>query len=249
MDFNWKKYHENGLLIENLGFREKVNDFRREMLSVFDIVANYHGVGPIKCDADLTNLYRGEYNFIWKQAHTMLQVLPMHNEFASNTTLIEVLNRIDLKFPAFTSPHEVRCDLPNDPVYGRCTKHQDAVYARGSLNSVTIWIPLQDVDQNNGCLRIVPKSHKFGLFPNRGGVITDFPDEDFVHVPMKAGEVLVFSHFTVHRSGENIDDNRVRMSIQIRYTDLMDENFILFSEIYKIVFAILVYKTIRVFTI
>ena len=39
----------------------------------------------------------------------------------------------------------MRCDMPNDPEFGRCSIHQDGVYARGSLNSVTAWIPLQDV--------------------------------------------------------------------------------------------------------
>ena len=156
----------------------------------------------------------------------MLQVLPAQNQFASDPKLLELLAKIGVKFPAFTAPHEIRCDMPNDPIYGRCTMHQDGVYARGSLNAVTVWIPLQDVDPENGCLRVVPRSHTYVLFPNRGGVIVDFPEEDFVHLPMKTGDVLMFSHFTVHRSGKNINEKRVRMSLQIRYTDLENQGFI-----------------------
>ena len=98
MDYNWKKFHENGLLVETLGFQEKVESFRRQMLSVFDIAANFYGVGPIKSDTDLINLYRGDYNFVWKQAHKMLQVLPMQNSFASDTKLLELLSKINLKW-------------------------------------------------------------------------------------------------------------------------------------------------------
>ena len=226
MDLTWKDYHKNGLLVEDLGFREAVKAFREQMLSVFDVAATHYGVGPIRCDEDLIGLYRSDYRFIWEQAHKMLQVLPVQNRFASDSNLLELLQKIGVKFPAFTAPHEMRCDMPNDTEFGRCSIHQDGVYARGSLNSVTAWIPLQDVVPENGCLRVVPKTHTYGLFPNRGGVITDFPEEDFIHLPMKAGDVLLFSHFTVHRSGKNIDENCVRMSIQIRYTDLMDKNFI-----------------------
>ena len=79
MDLTWKHYHKNGLLVEDLGFREAVKAFREQMLSVFDVAATHYGVGPIRCDEDLIDLYRSDYRFIWEQAHKMLQVLPVQN--------------------------------------------------------------------------------------------------------------------------------------------------------------------------
>jgi len=35
--------------------------------------------------------------------------------------------------------------------------HQDFVYNHGSLNSVTVWIPLQDVSIEMGALEIISK--------------------------------------------------------------------------------------------
>ena len=107
MDLTWKDYHKNGLLVEDLGFREAVKAFREQMLSVFDVAATHYGVGPIRCDEDLIGLYRSDYRFIWEQAHKMLQVLPVQNRFASDSNLLELLQKIGVKFQH--SQHPMRC--------------------------------------------------------------------------------------------------------------------------------------------
>ena len=73
MNFDAEQYLENGLLVADLGFREEAEAFRERMISVFDNVATRHGVGPMRSDADLIDLYRGDTLFIWEQSHKMLQ--------------------------------------------------------------------------------------------------------------------------------------------------------------------------------
>jgi len=56
--------------------------------------------------------------------------------------------------------------LPHSPSV--CHWHQDDAYYTEVVNSDTrmsIWVPLQDTDERNGCLWIVPGSHKQGLQP------------------------------------------------------------------------------------
>ncbi len=43
--------------------------------------------------------------------------------------------------------------------------HQDQVYTghQTPLRTVHFWVPLQDVDEDNGCMHLIPGSHRVGL--------------------------------------------------------------------------------------
>jgi phytanoyl-CoA hydroxylase len=76
---------------------------------------------------------------------------------------------------------------------------------------LTIWTALDDATRSNGCLEIVPRSHRHGRIGS-GHVIT--PDEEARHAPvdssllleLKAGESVVFHNALLHRSGVNTTD-------------------------------------------
>jgi phytanoyl-CoA hydroxylase len=111
--------------------------------------------------------------------------------------------------------------------------HQDYPYAQDSPDGVVYWIPLMDVDDHNGCLRVIPGSHAGGVRPVRM-VVSETSDlrglelADPVHdedrslsLPMKAGEVLVLSALLVHRSQPNFTD-RARFTVQVRHGNFAD---------------------------
>ena len=64
----------------------------------------------------------------------------------------------------------VRPMVPQD-AHTTFTWHQDSFYYGGQirpqLQILSVWIPLVDVDERNGCLRLVPGSHRFGAIPKR----------------------------------------------------------------------------------
>lgn len=81
-----------------------------------------------------------------------------------------------------------------------------------------------DVDDKNGCLQIIPGSHKRGLRPaQRDGNGRQVPIEDvetwadIKNIKMKVGDVCVFGNLTFHRSLANISD-KIRWSIDLRYS-------------------------------
>ena len=77
---------------------------------------------------------------------------------------------------------------------------------------VTVSIALTDSASDNGCIQVIPGSHKWGMQKwghisrDRGQALTDREDLDMsqcVEVPLKAGSALLFHSLVVHGSGAN----------------------------------------------
>ncbi|MBS0469612.1 MAG: phytanoyl-CoA dioxygenase family protein [Proteobacteria bacterium] len=85
---------------------------------------------------------------------------------------------------------------------------------------LTLWIPLVDVDENNGCPWIAPGVHKGGTLEHWLTSIglkcmEDAPDA--VCVPGKAGDVIAFSSLAPHRTGPNLVKGSVRKAYILQY--------------------------------
>ena len=85
---------------------------------------------------------------------------------------------------------------------------------------LTLWIPLVDVDERNGCPWIAPGVHKRGtlehwLTPVGFKCLQDVPDA--VAVPAKAGDVIAFSSLAPHRTGPNLNKGSVRKAYILQY--------------------------------
>lgn len=92
--------------------------------------------------------------------------------------------------------------------------HQDEIYIPTRDRSLTGgWIALDDATIDNGCLYVIPGSHKWALFDQRQH---DNPDEfDFaaesfgfddsaeIPVEVKAGDAVFFNGYLLHRSRRN----------------------------------------------
>jgi ectoine hydroxylase-related dioxygenase (phytanoyl-CoA dioxygenase family) len=80
--------------------------------------------------------------------------------------------------------------------------------------SITIWIPLQDVNEQNGNMQVVKGSHRLFNQDVRGHhYLSPFRDikplltsKYTTNLPMKAGEAWIFNHRLVHKSPDNLTD-------------------------------------------
>ena len=107
--------------------------------------------------------------------------------------------------------------------------HQDWRTGQGSLDSVVLWFPLVDCGADLGALQIIPASHTVGLLQAdtsgyTGSIQDALPEEDYVQTSFEVGDLLIFSAFLVHRSGDNITQN-IRWSIQLRYNNMAEPTF------------------------
>ncbi|GAA4407810.1 hypothetical protein GCM10023187_28870 [Nibrella viscosa] len=108
--------------------------------------------------------------------------------------------------------------------------HQDWRTGQGSLDSVVVWFPMVPAGEEIGALQVIPGSHTSGLMQasttGYAGSITDeLREEEYIQTEYEVGDVLLFSAFLVHRSGNNVTRN-IRWSVQLRYNNLLEQTFI-----------------------
>jgi phytanoyl-CoA hydroxylase len=107
--------------------------------------------------------------------------------------------------------------------------HQDSPFYRhegpGFIDAI---VHLDDTNDENGCLRFVPGSHKNGHLEHiQDNCSPHLPTDEWrlentVPVPAKAGDVVAFSYFTVHGSYINQTD-RWRRLVRVGYRDPMNK--------------------------
>jgi hypothetical protein len=89
---------------------------------------------------------------------------------------------------------------------------------------MTIWTALDDATVENGCVQVIPGSHKLGLLSERGHTITPeqeaayCSDEKSVFLEARAGEAFLLHNWLLHRSGVNTID-RPRRAFSVCYMD------------------------------
>ena len=110
--------------------------------------------------------------------------------------------------------------------------HQDEYWIPTRDRSVTaIWIALEDVTVDNGCLWVIPKSHKDGIvYPMRkktkdecnywdeADVCYNFPNEETkIPIEMKKGDAAFWNGYTIHGSFKNTTEDSYRRALVFHY--------------------------------
>lgn len=107
--------------------------------------------------------------------------------------------------------------------------HQDQRYLRAEPGTcMAAWLALEDIDEENGCLQIVPGSHDLPMLcPGESDAKKSFT-YDQVPVPkdcrtelvrMKTGDMLFFNGSLIHGSGPNLSKTRFRRIIVGHYIE------------------------------
>lgn len=107
---------------------------------------------------------------------------------------------------------------------GSFSWHQDSAYVpTDHAPFLTCWIALDDVDEDNGCLHVLPVSAAgTALLPHvedpaNGDLVGYFGDETGVALELPAGSVVCFSSLTFHSSAPNLS-HRDRRAFLVQYS-------------------------------
>lgn len=166
---------------------------------------------------------------------TPLHVGPAVFDLLTNDRLLDVVEGI-LGPELVSNPvQHVRMKLPprvlgaeraRSYLAARVPLHQDLGVLLPEADSSTIlscWVAVTDADEENGCMQVVPGSHRHDLYnhcptePQTGIPEHLLSLDDAVALPMRAGSVLFFGQNLVHGSLDNTSEDRVRISMDLRY--------------------------------
>ncbi|MEM7624164.1 MAG: phytanoyl-CoA dioxygenase family protein [Planctomycetota bacterium] len=110
---------------------------------------------------------------------------------------------------------------------GDFSYHQDNNYTQHepALGSINIWVALVDMSPENGCLQIVPRSHRDGVLNAghsvEGDKCLDVDPLDCLPLRMRAGDGVAFTRLTVHGSGPNdSEEPRIAYALQFHRDDV-----------------------------
>nr|XP_002717654.2 phytanoyl-CoA dioxygenase, peroxisomal isoform X11 [Oryctolagus cuniculus] len=211
-----KFYEENGyLVIKNLVSDADIQRFRSEFERICRKEVRPPGLMVMKDVA----IVKSEHNLSEKSV-TKVQDFQEDEELFRYCTLPEILKYVE----CFTGPnimamHTMLINKPPD--VGKKTSrhplHQDLYYFpfRPSNLIVCAWTAMEHIDRNNGCLVVLPGTHKGPLKPHdypqwEGGVnimyhgIQDYEKNNArVHLVMEKGDTVFFHPLLIHGSGRN----------------------------------------------
>ena len=150
--------------------------------------------------------------------HQPHHISPIMKKYAADPRICGVLSQITAAHLPFWDG-SVKCmqtmAFVKPPGFQGQAWHQDEIYIPTRDRSlVGAWIALDDATLENGCLWVIPGSHRPGyLYPQRTHQKLDewdyalesygFGTSDAVAVPVKAGTVVFFNGYLLHASFRN----------------------------------------------
>ncbi|MEU4191231.1 phytanoyl-CoA dioxygenase family protein [Kribbella sp. NPDC026611] len=128
------------------------------------------------------------------------------------------------------SPYAVQTMLYYKPPGSRGQAlHQDNFYLKADPGTcIAAWMALDRVDEANGCLEVVPGSHRWPILcTEKADTTVSFTDVtvpvpsslDAVPVEMEPGDVLFFHGALVHGSNPNVTTDRFRRALIGHYIE------------------------------
>ncbi|KAG2460334.1 PAHX protein, partial [Polypterus senegalus] len=209
-------YEKNGfIVIKNLVSHEDLDTFRDEFEKICRKEVNVPGMLIMKDITVANSELVPDQKVI-----TKLQQFEEDPVLFRYCCLQQILKYVECIIgPNIMAMHTMLINKPIDT--GKKTSrhplHQDLHYFpfRPADRIVCAWTAMEKIDRSNGCLVVLPGSHKEILKPHdypewEGGVnilyhgIRDFdPNLPYVHLVMEKGDTVFFHPLLIHGSGRN----------------------------------------------
>jgi ectoine hydroxylase-related dioxygenase (phytanoyl-CoA dioxygenase family) len=216
-------YKENGyLLVKAMFSREEVEEMRAAIDRIIEranetvYARNHRWGGDYLPEEDLKKrVLRGYHNVEYHEACFIRAI--------THPRMVAVLTR--LIGPNVQLHHSKMLVKP--PEKGAAfPMHQDYPYFPHEKHTMlAASVHLDDADMENGCICVIPGSHKLGpMVTHEGRNYLDprkYTFDQGVPCPAEAGDVLFFNYLTIHGSGPNNSD-RTRRNVLFQYRDPAD---------------------------
>ena len=230
MQLNKQQLEEKAyIILKNFFDKEYIDTLRHKAEDIFKIQFKHFGYeGDFK--ENMIRLFN-EHESIFINCGKIIQTgllelykLPLEDK------LINTIKGLGLEFPNLCTRPVLYFNHPKlakDIVYYKTPPHQDWSSMESSMDSVVVWVPLVDVNKENGSIILYPGTHKLGplSFKSNGGFAEVEIVGEGIQPELEIGDIAIFSTLLIHASGD-ILNNTIRWSCHYRYTNMLDNNFI-----------------------
>lgn len=164
----------------------------------------------------------------------LTQMLPSAHRLMASDAILDLVRDLGIGFPVVAtrlSNHIMSEALRIPGGYHKSPPHQDWRSMQGSLDSMILWVPTTPVTEGSHPLQVVPRSHLLGLLDTVEHIMTPtvsdprITEDRFQSLPMQPGDVVAFSSFLVHRTGET-GDGLVRIAFSTRYNNAEEPTYV-----------------------
>ena len=162
---------------------------------------------------------------VWDEIYPKIQSLEAFHTFFHQQHVLNLME-IVTGAPVFVYPMKMARISTPGKIGFETPPHQDAHSHRAGPTMAGFWVPLHDVSEPMGRVKVLPKSHKLGVRPvfntqGVGGVQCEiYENETTWHVSdVEAGDVLIFHSCTIHKAEPNTTSEAVRISVDTRFCD------------------------------
>lgn len=231
-------YNKNGYYLYKSFFNvAEIKNIKEEVQSIFinqmleKGIIDSTNISEQKYEEAIVILFNEHFDTYINCGKQAQHLISLHR-LSLNDKLVAKLKELGMKFPVISTRPVLyfnKYSLAKAEEFYKVPPHQDWRSMQGSLNSMVVWVPLADVSEELGALKVIPESHKHGLMESKENIwyrqIEDVDKDSFISVEVEAGDALFFSSFLIHSSGNNVLD-KIRWSCHFRYNDLDENTFI-----------------------
>lgn len=154
-------------------------------------------------------------------SNMVYQELPQLRRFAFGDTMAEICRAVlGPEAYLFWEQYVIKAADPDTAF----AWHQDSGYVHENHDPyLTCWIPLDDVNEENGAVYLLPysrsgiRSYIRHLRSEKGDEVCYFGSDPGMPVVASAGSIVCFSSTVIHRSGPNLTD-RLRRVYLLQYS-------------------------------
>ena len=213
------RWHADGKLpstFRDLPFAQRFGRILHEAPHDLNVMGHFDISLPFEGVREETPIHLGPQTFGLLRNPKLLDVV---EQFIGAEIYSNPIQHTRIKPPERELPEH----LQGSSLLARTDWHQDTgvhLPEADETHMLTVWLPLTDATEANGCLCVIPGSHRQGLVthcPRPGARIPDALLEGRrISVPVKRGGVLFFHHLTKHASLANTSDG-IRWSFDLRY--------------------------------
>lgn len=212
-----QSFVDNGfLVVEGLVTPEEVEEMRQDTVTIAKGGYPCESLQPLPPETTDTEALQSILCI-----HQPHYISPVMEKYATHPKICGVLSQITAAHLPFWDG-SVKCMqsmlFVKPPTFQGQAWHQDEIYIPTRDRSlIGAWIALDDATIENGCLWVIPGSHRPGyLYPQKAHNNVDefdfapesygFDESAQVPVEVKAGTVVFFNGYLLHRSFKNRSD-------------------------------------------